>query len=295
MTGIPYFNFPAFYEADTLLVSSNWNVHNPARIDEEHGEHAEPNGVPTFPKKYYMKRDLPLVCDSDAVFCLPGWQRSEGAKLEVDVAIRLNIPVYALLDLWGPNAYMTARIADTDLCTCDLPRSQCGPDRCVVYEYPGGESLCAPSPFLDDTSKATNPKDAVGSSKLPLHLWPPTATVYGSLGLLDGMLKYGRLNWREAGVRYTIYHDAVSRHLNAAFEGEWIDPDSGLPHLSHALACLAIIVDAHEAGKLVDDRQYNGGGYRALVEATTPHVERLKEKYSDRHPQHYDIRYRQEG
>lgn len=78
----------------------------------------------------------------------------------------------------------------------------------------------------------------------------------GCLGLMDGALKYGRANWRVSGVRASIYFDAASRHLNAWFEGEGQDPDSGLPHLSHALACLAILVDAEAAGMLVDDRQF---------------------------------------
>lgn len=138
-------------------------------------------------------------------------------------------------------------------------------------------------------SKPSNPKDLIGSDKLPLHLWPGTATALGSLGLLDGMLKYGRTNWREAGVRYSIYLDAALRHLLAAFEGEDADPDSGLPHEAHALACLAIVIDAKAAGQLVDDRQYPGG-YRALVESLTPHVKRLKEKHADKSPKHWTIR-----
>lgn len=140
---------------------------------------------------------------------------------------------------------------------------------------------------LADT-KPTNPKDLIGSDKLPLHLWPGTASMMGCLGLLDGMLKYGRSNWREAGVRYSIYVDALDRHVKALFEGEDNDPDSGLPHEAHALACLAIIVDAKAAGKLVDDRMYPGG-HRALVDELTPHVARLKEKHADKNPKHYTI------
>jgi hypothetical protein len=137
-------------------------------------------------------------------------------------------------------------------------------------------------------TKPTNPKDLIGSDKLPLHLWPGTASMMGCLGLLDGMLKYGRSNWREAGVRYSIYADAAKRHIDAVFEGEDNDPDSGLPHEAHALACLAIIVDAKAAGKLVDDRMYPGG-HRELVEELTPHVARLKEKHADKNPKHYTI------
>ena len=137
--------------------------------------------------------------------------------------------------------------------------------------------------------KPTNPKDIIGSTKLPLHLWPTTATAMGCIGLLEGMLKYGRTNWREAGVRASIYVDAAKRHLDAWFEGEECAPDSGSPHLANALACIAILVDAQAAGKLVDDRAYNGAGYRALVEKLTPHVEQLKTLFADKSPHHYTI------
>ena len=136
--------------------------------------------------------------------------------------------------------------------------------------------------------KDTNPKDAIGSQKLPLHLWPTTATAMGCLGLLVGALKYGRANWRRSGVRASIYFDAASRHLNAWFEGEATDPDSGVPHLAHALACLAIIVDAEAAGLLVDDRQYPGG-YRSLIERLTPDVARLQALHEGRTPKHWTL------
>lgn len=146
---------------------------------------------------------------------------------------------------------------------------------------------------MTDT-KPTNPKDAIGSGKLPIHLWPTTATALGSLGLLDGMLKYGRSNWRASGVRASIYFDAANRHLNAWFEGEDFYPDSGLPHLAHALACLAIVVDAQAAGKLNDDRMHPGG-YRALMNQLTGHVSRLKDMHADKSPQHYTISSAAEG
>ncbi|WP_285275256.1 dATP/dGTP diphosphohydrolase domain-containing protein [Halopseudomonas bauzanensis] len=136
--------------------------------------------------------------------------------------------------------------------------------------------------------KPTNPKDAAGSSKVPLHLWPTTATILGSMALLDGALKYGRANFRSSGVRASIYFDACNRHLNAWFEGEDNDPDSCLPHLGHALACLAVVVDAQAAGRLTDDRQYPGG-YRALLEQMTPHVKRLKDEHFNRQPVHFSI------
>ena len=138
------------------------------------------------------------------------------------------------------------------------------------------------------TIKETNPKDQIAVGKVPLHLWPTTATSMGAIGLLDGMSKYGRSNWREAGVRASIYVSACQRHLAAWFEGEDTDPDSGLPHLGHALACLAILVDAQAADKLTDDRQYPGG-YRKLIDELTPLVAMVNEKFADKPaPKHYD-------
>jgi len=150
---------------------------------------------------------------------------------------------------------------------------------------------------MNDT-KPSNPKDLIGSGKLPLHLWPNTATALGCLGLLDGMLKYGRSNWRVAGVRASIYVDAAKRHIDKWFEGQDVDEEfdehgnvvggSGLPHLAHALACLAILVDADAAGKLVDDRMVQGG-YHDLLARLTPHVGRLKALHDGKDPQHYTI------
>lgn len=140
----------------------------------------------------------------------------------------------------------------------------------------------------DKSTKNTNPKDILGSDKLPLHLWPTTATATGSLALLDGMLKYGRSNWRVAGVRASIYIDAAIRHIYKYLEGEDFDPDSGVPHLGHALACLAILVDAKAAGKLNDDRLVDGG-YPNLIKELTPHVSRLKELHKEKSPKHYTI------
>jgi hypothetical protein len=137
-------------------------------------------------------------------------------------------------------------------------------------------------------SKPSNSKDIIGSSKLPLHLWPETATAHGCLALLEGALKYGRSNWRAVGVRASIYVYACKRHLNAWFEGEEVAPDSGIPHLAHAIACIAILIDAKSAGKLTDDRAYPAG-YLSVVAELTEHVDRLRELHKDKIPKHYTI------
>jgi hypothetical protein len=145
-----------------------------------------------------------------------------------------------------------------------------------------------PDHAIDASQKPSNPKDIIGSDKIPLHLWPTTASALGSLALLDGALKYGRTNYRAVGVRASIYYDALNRHMNSWFEGQDTDADSGLPHLAHALACIAILVDSQAAGKLNDDRVISAN-YSEFAKSITPHVARLKEKHSGRNPKHYNI------
>ncbi len=145
----------------------------------------------------------------------------------------------------------------------------------------------------DSTGKKdTNPKDSIGGNKLPLNLWPASATSYGCLGMLDGALKYGRDNFRAAGIRYSIYSNALRRHLDALDEGEWIDRiedgGSGLPHLAHILATAAILAEGFTKGNITDDRKYPTN-YRTLVDNLTPEVKRLKEKHAAMDPHHYTI------
>ncbi len=139
---------------------------------------------------------------------------------------------------------------------------------------------------MSETHKETNPKDLIGSDKVPMHLFPQTAVVAGNMAMLEGACKYGRSNFRAVGVKASIYYDAARRHLDSWFEGEDTDKDSGLPHLWKALACVAILIDAKAAGMLNDDRMYPGG-YLEMLKAAEPHVKRLKEKHADKSPKHY--------
>lgn len=102
--------------------------------------------------------------------------------------------------------------------------------------------------------KDTNPKDRVATSRLDLSLFPATATAYGALAMTEGDLKYGGYNYRHNGVKASIYYAAANRHLDKWFNGEWDDAKTGVPHLASVLACIGILIDATECGKLNDDR-----------------------------------------
>ena len=106
-------------------------------------------------------------------------------------------------------------------------------------------------------------------------------------GLLHGMLKYGRSNWRVAGVRSSVYHDAIKRHLDDWFEGNDTDED-GCDNLDAILANVAIIVDARASGKLNDDRQLPGG-YREAKKIAEAKVAHLLAMHGGKSPKHYTI------
>jgi hypothetical protein len=100
----------------------------------------------------------------------------------------------------------------------------------------------------------TNPKDRIGQSKVSLSKVPPAALAHCAHALMDGASKYGAYNWRGKKVQAGIYVDAAQRHLLSWFEGQESATDSGIHHLGHAMACLAILLDAQEGGNLIDDR-----------------------------------------
>lgn len=111
-----------------------------------------------------------------------------------------------------------------------------------------------------------NPKTAIGSSKVPLHLVPPSATHYLALALADGARKYGPYNWRDAAISVSVYKSAAQRHLDAFWDGEDCAQDSGLHHIAHAMACMALILDALTIGRLQDDRPTKGAAARLQAE-----------------------------
>jgi hypothetical protein len=103
--------------------------------------------------------------------------------------------------------------------------------------------------------KDTNPKDSVGTRKVPiLSVVPLPVLAEAALGMLEGGLKYGRHNYREAGVRASVYVDAIGRHISDWWEGTDIDPDSGLNHIGKAISDLMVLRDAMMRDNWVDDR-----------------------------------------
>ena len=102
--------------------------------------------------------------------------------------------------------------------------------------------------------KDTNPKDAIGIKKIPFSTLPAPVLGEVALAMMEGALKYGRHNYRAVGARSSVYYDAALRHITSWWEGDDIDEDSGISHITKAIACLLVLRDSQMQGNCTDDR-----------------------------------------
>ena len=71
-----------FDEAESMLKRMGYEVFNPASIFHEDWTYAD-----------YMKFDIKHLLDCTHIYLLPGWEKSEGAKLEKLIADKCGIEV----------------------------------------------------------------------------------------------------------------------------------------------------------------------------------------------------------
>lgn len=135
--------------------------------------------------------------------------------------------------------------------------------------------------------KPSNPKDSLGVKKIPFSTVPEEVMGEVALAMLEGALKYGRHNYRVIGIRSSVYYDAARRHLGAWWEGEDIDPHSGLSHITKCIASLVVLRDAMVQGNITDDRPPKS---RPWVDRLNKKVEKLLEKYPNPEPAYTEIK-----
>lgn len=138
-------------------------------------------------------------------------------------------------------------------------------------------------------TKPTNPKDRIAGSKLSAGLVPDVARIALALAFTEGAVKYGRFNWRVAGVRASVYRDAMERHMIKWWNGQDKDPATTVHHLANMMACCAIILDAELYGMLNDDRPPapNRDAMANAVDAAesvTRHLKSLFENFNPHQP-----------
>ncbi len=113
MTGMKDFNFPLFDQVAELARKQGLSIINPVELDREHGidpvanpgsveraHAADPNLLQTI-----VQRDTEVINKlekdkGDGLIILPGWQKSEGARAEVAVAIWMHLKFKQVRTTW---------------------------------------------------------------------------------------------------------------------------------------------------------------------------------------------------
>lgn len=91
------------------------------------------------------------------------------------------------------------------------------------------------------------------TGKPPIGMIPRLALELEACVFDYGAGKYGRNNWRQ-GLAYTRLANAALRHILAFLDKENADWESGLPHLAHARASLAMLIEYQAKDLGEDDR-----------------------------------------
>lgn len=100
MRGLPGLGFANFDQAQKVLEAAGYQICSPAELDRDVGyePHRDGDPSPEFTSNA-LRRDVRALSHCDAIVMLPGWETSDGAKMEMHVAQTIGMPVYEMHDL----------------------------------------------------------------------------------------------------------------------------------------------------------------------------------------------------
>lgn len=91
MTGYPDFNYPAFHAFAEMLRNRGHEVVSPAEQDEISG--LDPS---TAKWHQFIRWDIKVLADCEAIVLMDGWHKSRGARLEHHIADALGMEVLTI-------------------------------------------------------------------------------------------------------------------------------------------------------------------------------------------------------
>ncbi len=89
----------------------------------------------------------------------------------------------------------------------------------------------------------SDPKLLLSKKKVSFASLPMNVISEVAVGMTEGAMKYGAYNFRETPIKYSTYFDSTLRHLLTWWEGQDMDPDSGLNHITKAITSLIVLRD----------------------------------------------------
>ena len=283
MTGLKNFNFESFDRARDILEKRGWEVISPADIDRAEGyvtedEWGNVTQTERFNRKKVLRQDFAELLECEAVFMLPGWEHSEGARLERDLAINSGISVFYTLggdpvfepDL-GPEpeavGYAEEALAYIEETAPDRPtrrstQAQIDAEGEDFADFMMGSLGQDEVTITDPTTGGKKGQKLARFDLIPAGPLQALAEHYGK-----GARKYEDRNW-EKGYAWSLSFGAMQRHAWAFWNGEDIDEETGSPHLAavafHAFALLEFM---NFQRKLDDRPKLPGASFLARVTA----------------------------
>jgi len=100
MTGYDEFNYPAFHACAAELRAMGHEVVSPAEQDQFSGLDPE-----TSEWHEFIRWDLKVLVDCEAIALMDGWHKSRGARLEHHVALTLGMEILTMWELRRARAY----------------------------------------------------------------------------------------------------------------------------------------------------------------------------------------------
>jgi hypothetical protein len=94
MTGIPDDNAGAFFKAEAYYMEKGCQVTNPYRLGVRYAQKHEYDSVNDVNYHKLLANDLMHMVGCTEVAVLPGWEQSEGVRMELIWAEKLGLPVY---------------------------------------------------------------------------------------------------------------------------------------------------------------------------------------------------------
>jgi len=91
------------------------------------------------------------------------------------------------------------------------------------------------------------------SGKAELHQVPTSLNFAVAKCLMYGAQKYEKGNWRK-GMSWMAVYDCLDRHMKKWLDRDPADEESGLPHLYHAAANIAFLIEYSKTCPELDDR-----------------------------------------
>ena len=97
MTGYPGYNFQRFNLAEKQLADAGIECVNPVHICKKYKEEHVLANKTVFDKMIAEKQEAERKCD--AILLLDGWQMSKGVRLELKIALEMDMQIFLEEDL----------------------------------------------------------------------------------------------------------------------------------------------------------------------------------------------------